>query len=855
MEANSGRRRLLALLLAIIPIAMFSVALWTLYNQLHHWRLSDISQSISRIPPARIALALGLTVLGYLVLTLYDVLALRHISRPLPFGKTAQASFISTAISYNVGFNVLASGSLRLRLYTGFGLSAFEAGQIIPFCTITFWTGYLFLGGLSLIFFRLPLPPGVSLHPSAIPVVGAALWALLAAYAGLSFLRKTIRIRGYEFPIPRPRMVLLQILVSSLDWLCASAVLFVLLPSGSPIGLFTLLGMFLLAQIVGLVSSLPGGIGVFEGMMLFLLAPSLGAVGVTGVLIVYRIIYYFVPFIAALLLFAVRELRQRSAQLASFGKAVASILSSIIPPVFAVLSFVGGIVLLVSIATPPIQSRLEVLLDFIPLPVVEMSTFLGSVAGALLLVLALGLWRRSRGAWILALGMLLAGSLFSLLKALDFEEASILLGMFLLLLPCRRYFRRRSPAFRAHGAWRWFLAVSVGLAGALWLGIFSYTHVEYSHELWWQFSLDSHASRSLRAAGGAAVVAIAFGVSQLLRPGSRRLALPDAGQLEQAKRIVDASPFTDGNLALLGDKHLLFSETRKAFLMYAVSGRSWIAMGDPSGEPPEAKELAWRFHELCDASGAWTVFYQVRSSSLPLYIDLGLTLYKIGEEARVPLEGFSMEGQAFKKRRHTVNHMESEGHSFEIIPPERTAEMMQALRAISEAWLAEKHTREKRFSLGFFKEDYLRLCPIAVVRKAGAVVAFANLWLSGGGEELSIDLMRYAPGVSENMMDYLFLQLMAWGRGQGYRWFNLGMATLSGLEERLFAPLWNRLGTRVFRAGEHFYNFQGLRNYKEKFHPVWEPRYLATSRGFALPVIVMNLASLIAGGARGIVTK
>jgi phosphatidylglycerol lysyltransferase len=99
-------------------------------------------------------------------------------------------------------------------------------------------------------------------------------------------------------------------------------------------------------------------------------------------------------------------------------------------------------------------------------------------------------------------------------------------------------------------------------------------------------------------------------------------------------------------------------------------------------------------------------------------------------------------------------------------------------------------------------------------------------------------------------MDFLFIELMLWGQREGYHWFNLGMAPLSGLQDRSFAPVWNRMGAFLFRHGEHFYNFEGLRHYKEKYDPVWRPRYLASPGGFALPRILVDVTTLIAGGPR-----
>jgi phosphatidylglycerol lysyltransferase len=202
-----------------------------------------------------------------------------------------------------------------------------------------------------------------------------------------------------------------------------------------------------------------------------------------------------------------------------------------------------------------------------------------------------------------------------------------------------------------------------------------------------------------------------------------------------------------------------------------------------------------------------------------------------------------------------VREVERRGATFEIVPAARVPEILPALRRVSDAWLAARRTREKGFSLGFFDEGYLRRFPAAVVRLEGRIVAFANLWLAPDLGEMSVDLMRHEPAAPEGVMDYLFVQLMLWGRDAGYRAFNLGMAPLSGFEARALAPLWNRVGALVFRHGEHFYHFRGLRQYKEKFDPEWEPRYLASPGGLALPRILANTAALVSGGLVGVVAR
>jgi len=485
----------------------------------------------------------------------------------------------------------------------------------------------------------------------------------------------------------------------------------------------------------------------------------------------------------------------------------------------------------------------------------EISHFFGSFVGVLLLLLARGLQQRFDAAYLLTVLLLGAGVLFSLLKGLDYEEAIALTIMLAALLPCRHHFYRKSSLLNEQFSPGWIAAVVVVLVGSIWLGVFSYKHVEYHHELWWQFALQSDAPRFLRATVGVVSAILLFATVRLLRPSPPSPTLPQPIELAKARAIVSRVKETEPHLALLGDKELLFNESGSAFIMYGVEGRSWVALGDPVGPESEIEELAWSFRELSDRHGGWTVFYEISKAYLPLYLDLGLSLLKLGEHARVSLAKFSLEGKSRKPLRNVCNRLDKEGCTLVVIPATEVGNLIPELQAVSEAWLAEKNTREKGFSLGFFDPMYLQQGPVAVVRKVGKIVAFANLWLSADKEELSPDLMRFLPDAPENVMEYLFLQLMLWGKKEGYHWFNLGMAPLSGLEDRTLTPLWNRLGAFMFRHGEHFYNFQGLRRYKDKFDPEWEPRYLASPGGLALPRILTHIASLISGGLKGVISK
>ncbi len=848
-----GAARLVHRLAPFLAAALFLMALGLLHHELAAYRWEEIRQSFAAISPARILMAFLLTVASYTVLTGHDFLAVRYIGRTLPRRRVALASYLGYVLAHNIGA-LLGATAPRYRVYTATGLAPGEVARLFGFTSLGFWVGWFLMAGVALVVDpeAAPLP----IPASALRVLGGAFVTMVGTYVvSAAVRRRPLKFGAVTIALPSFRLASMQVALSVLDWLVASTVLWVLLPGAPGLSYTKFLSVFLTAVMAGLLSHVPGGLGVFESVLVVGLSPEVPGAAVLGALVAFRVIYYLVPLGIAGCLFATYEGLARREWLRAPGELYSRWVSGMVPRFLAATTFAGGIVLLLSGATPAIHGRLSVLRNLLPLPVLEISHFLGSLAGLGLLLLAAALQQRLDAAYHLAAALLGCGAVLSLLKGLDYEEAILLGLMLLVLLPCRRHFYRHSALLREPLTRGWAIAVVAAAVGTTWVGFFAHRHVEYSHELWWQFTLLGDAPRFLRAGVGVVVGALVFGTVRLLRPARPVVLPPSAGVLEQVQAIVDASPRCSARLGFLGDKSFLLSETSRAFVMYGVSGRSWVSMGDPVGPVEEQRELVWRFREECDRYAAWPVFYEVGPDQLPVYLDVGLAPLKIGEEGRVPLEAFSLEGSARKEFRHVMRRAERERATFEIVPPEGVADLVPELRAVSDAWLTEKNTREKSFSVGSFRPEYLQRFPVAVVRREGSIVAFADVWLGAEREELSPDLMRYGPGAPYAAMDYLFLELMLWGKSQGYRWFSLGGAPLSGLGDHPLAPLWHRAGTFLFRYGEHFYNFQGLRAYKDKFEPVWKPLYLVSPGGFALPRIIANVAALISGGLSGVVAK
>ena len=839
-----------------LSLILFAAAVWLLHNELRTYHLRDILTAFDAISGAHLWAAAGLTILSYAVMTGYDILAMRYIQYPLSYSKIGLASFIGYAFSNNIGMSMIAGASVRYRLYSAWGLSALQITQVVVFCTLTLWLGFFTLGGAVFLIEPLTLPAAIHLPLTSLRAIGILMLAVVLAYGIVTAAKKApITIREWEIQLPSIGLFVSQLTIAVLDWMLASLVLFVLLAPGTAISYPEFMAVYLLAQLAGLVSQVPGGLGVFETVIVLMLSARLPANQIFGALLGYRALYYWLPLGIAALLLGLQEILRKRERLGVFVRLFERWVSPMVPQVFAFAAFIGGAILLFSGTTPVVEQRVVFLKKLLPLPFLELSHFVGSVAGMGLLLLGRGLQRRLDAAYHLTVGLLITGIAASLAKGFDYEEAIALFLILVAIWPTRRHFYRKASLFSQRFNAGWIAAILIIFGCSVWLGFYSYRHLEYADSLWWRFAFTADASRFLRATVGVVVCGLFFAAARLLRPAAPQPTESGQQELEKAYSIVRNSVEVSANLALLGDKRLLFSPEGDGFIMYAVEGRSWIAMGDPVGPDLRWPELIWKFRELSDRYGGRTVFYEVGPDHLHLYLDLGLSLLKLGEEARVPLTTFSLEGSARKDLRYTRRKLEKEGCRFEVIQPESVAAHLEELKNISDAWLTEKSTREKGFSLGFFQPDYIRRCPVALVIRNERIEAFANLWTGAQLEELSLDLMRYLPQTPDGVMEYLFIRLMLWGKEQGYRWFNLGMAPLSGLENRALAPLWNRLGAFVFRYGEHFYNFQGLRQYKEKFDPQWRPRYLASSGGLALPQIFTNLATLISGGMKGVVAK
>lgn len=525
------------------------------------------------------------------------------------------------------------------------------------------------------------------------------------------------------------------------------------------------------------------------------------------------------------------------------------------PTVFALITALAAVLVLVALTIPAAASRIP---NVLSVPLLEASHFVSSFAATLLLLLSLGIRQRLHLAWLIATVVFFLLAVTSVLVGRHILLTGGLILAGLALIASRDAFYRRGSLTGARLPIPAVISLLIIVSGVAWLGFFAYRNVDYRDDLWWTFATDADASRFLRAL----VIIISTVVLYLfwrILNASAAPTLPErTAELDRKIAAVVRDPRTpqpEAALAFLPDKRFHFSEDGEAFAMFGVRGRNWIVMGPPMGPADKARGLAFDLMRRADRARANLVFYAVPTGFLPIALDLGLSARKIGETAIIPLETFTLAGPARAKLRHAVSRMERENGRFEMLPPGSMAQHGAAMKAISDAWLAHHAGKEKRFTLGLFDEAYLDRQSIATIWYGEEMAAFANVWRSGDGRTLCIDLMRNKPDAPPVTMDALFTQLALWGREQGAARLDLGMAPLSGLATEREANALSRLGNFIYSHGEEVYGFEGLRRYKNKFDPVWEPLYLCGPERQNLAMALADVAILTSGGLRGMFAR
>ncbi|MDD4527653.1 MAG: hypothetical protein PHF25_06425 [Candidatus Margulisbacteria bacterium] len=322
--AKKIKNRILPIIVSAIVFLLFIFSVSVLIDKLKGISFADVIVSLNAIDNTKILLAFVLMFFSYTVFTCYDLLAVAYLGYSVKFRKIFMGSFISYVISENIGFALVSGSTIRYKYYSEWGISPIHIAKAITFCTITFWLGMFTVAGVFLTLHPIVLPDS-SIFSNLLLLRGQLLGPLMLGivlfYFFVGVLRKTpLKIRGSQYIVPSNRLAILQLLVGITDFILGSALFYTLLPGSDALVFSQFISIFMFVKIIVIFSNIPAGLGVFETLMLMLLAPYYADISILGTIVIYRVIYYIIPLGFALFIYGYNEFKTGHRRIKAFQR-------------------------------------------------------------------------------------------------------------------------------------------------------------------------------------------------------------------------------------------------------------------------------------------------------------------------------------------------------------------------------------------------------------------------------------------------------------------------------------------------------------------------------------------------------
>jgi len=609
--------------------------------------------------------------------------------------------------------------------------------------------------------------------------------------------------------------------------------------------LFAAVMGYIISVIFLIVSPFLRGLGAVEVSMSYVLIRfGFGNVEAIAITLLYRFFEFWMPLIAGVLAFLTK---------------LNKLLMRVLPALFL---FGLGILNIVSVLTPAISERLIRLADFLPVQVIHASNYLVMGAGFFLMVTAAFMFKGLRTAWWFALSLCVISFIGHITKAIDYEEAIAALIVIVALIVTRKeYYVRSNPKLRNFGIGISLLfTAAIILYGILGFYFLDKKHfnidfsifqsVEYtisnffligSREL---VPVDSFAKDFLYSINISGFLSVSFLIFTLVRSytAPKNVSDEDLSLANDLMKSFGNSPLD--YFKTYHDKMIFFSESRKAFIAYRISGTFAMVLENPVAENAgEMLKCISEFDLDCYESGMKSMYYRVPEESLEIYRQLNKKNLFLGQEGIVNLKTFNLEGGRKKSLRNAINKVLEQGYKRTIhIPPVKDG-VLQKIKSVSDEWLSDQGRKEIIFSQGMFIWEDLKQQTIITVENAEEkVVAFVNIIPDYVKGEATYDLIRKTKDAPNGVIDFILIELFNYLKIQNYSSINLGFAPISGLDDPHTFP--ERSMKFAYEKIKSFSHYKGLREYKEKFDPAWYNKYLIYQDDydlFRVPGVLSNV--------------
>jgi phosphatidylglycerol lysyltransferase len=610
--------------------------------------------------------------------------------------------------------------------------------------------------------------------------------------------------------------------------------------------LFAALMGYIISVIFLIISPFLRGLGPVEVSMTYVLIRfGFGSVEAISITFLYRFFEFWMPLFTGVL---------------SFIYKLNKLLMRVLPALFLM---VLGIINIVSVLTPAISERLIRLNSFLPVQVIHASNYLVMVAGLFLLVTAAFMLKGLRTAWVFALVLSIFSFIGHITKAIDYEEAIVALFVFIVLIATRKeYYIRSNPKLRNVG----FQISLLFTLAVLTYGIIGFYFLDKRHfninfnifqSVW--FTLQNYflirsnelvpvgpfAKYFLSSINISGFLSITFLIYTLVRSYTAQKNVSEE-ELGSANHLLNSF----GNSSLdyfktYRDKMIFIAKSKKAFIAYRISGNFAVVLENPVAEnTEEIQKCITEFDNDCYESGLKSIYYRVSEESLEIYHRLRKKELFLGQEGIVDLTTFNLGGGNKKSLRNAINKVTEQGYKVTVHNPPVKDGVLQKIKSVSDEWLNYTGRNEIIFSQGMFVWEELKQQTIITVENAEEkIIAFLNIIPDYAKGEATYDLMRKTIDAPNGVMDFILIELFNYLKSLNFLYINLGFAPISGLDDPHTFP--ERSMKFAYEKIKSFSHYKGLREYKEKFGPVWYNKYLVYQDDYDLLQVPAVLSKVI----------
>ena len=608
--------------------------------------------------------------------------------------------------------------------------------------------------------------------------------------------------------------------------------------------IFTAILAYIVSVIFLVISPFLRGLGAIEVSMSIVLV-KLGfandqAIAIT---LLYRFFEFWMPFFSGIL---------------AFISKINKLLLRIIP---GILIFAMGITNIISVLTPAISSRLNLLLNYLPMDAINASNYFVLSAGMLMVATSAFMMKGLRSSWWVALVLSLLSSIAHLTKAIDYEEAILNLIVVVILIATRKEYRiKNNPRIRNIGIQTIFIGIlAIMIYGTIGFYFLDKKHLNVDFNILESIKYtlryfflsgsdnlvpgDNFTRNFLISIKISGLITMLFLVYILSRPFIFRLAAEIEDQVK-AKDIVSKYGQSALDYFKTYPDKLLFILDDQAFVSFRVSGNFAVALENPVAKNShEMKKCIRQFDKYCIDNSLKCLHYRVPEENLDMYHETGKKSLFLGQEGIIDLNTFTLEGNQRKSIRNAINKVKSAGYTIQFYEPPIKDGLLQKIKLVSDEWLGHTNRKEIIFSQGMFLWEELKMQTILTVENPEEkVVAFLNIIPDYAQSEATYDLIRTTHDAPGGVVDFIMVEMFSYLKSKGYTSVNLGFAPMSGIDDPHNFP--EQSMRFMYNKFKSFSHYKGLRVYKEKFFPEWHNKYLVYQHDydlFQVPRILKNV--------------